>query len=693
MKRTLSIILCLVMVMSLVAVSAYAAPTATEVGKVATGYTPEGTGIDSLDKITDPAGKYYLTKDITVSASYTTEFTGTLDGNGKAITVSAPVFEKLAGTVKNVVLKGAIDTSANAVQVGALAAQVSGASVVTNVKNEASVKGYVTAGNGPDASDSKTSGYKAGAGGLVGRAYAALEMTNCANTGAINGYCAGGLVGLTDGSEFEVSIKSCVNTGKITNVGVTGTVGDGYGSIAGIVGCLNNTIDTVIDDCVNAGEIVAVYKQATGGIVGGAWRSASNCCGETDTVVIKNCKNTGAIEGGWQTGGIAGWMRINLSIENCENTAKVVSNQSYAGGILGRGGFDNKDNKKNTDGTYSYVKIFLTDCKNSGEILSFTGQAGGMHGYCETRTEYKNCVNTGRIGKYDPDGTNTTNIHVGGIAGGFQSATLFENCVNFGKIEGGNRAGGIFGNCAQPKENAVVGETVVKNCANYGDVTSAAGSAGGVGGYAYGTGTHYVVVNGFINTGKISAPTYVSQVFSYTNSVKTTVMNTVSAGSVEGTAGADATKLHLAFLGLSSADVLQCVFKNNYIVANDGTTHFSYTETAANAACIITVDAAPAGALTVVTAAQLASGEVTFMLNDAIGEEVFKQTLGTDKVPAFEGKSVLKNADGTFSNPAPVVPDTPADPDVPTGDIASVLAAVALISLAGAVVTKKAFVR
>ena len=120
MKRTLSIILCLVMVLSLVAVSAYAAPNADEIGKVASGYTPEGTGIDSLDKITDPAGKYYLTKDVTAGATLTAEFKGTLDGNGKTITVSAPIFDKLAGTVKNLVIKGAVDTSANAVQAGAL---------------------------------------------------------------------------------------------------------------------------------------------------------------------------------------------------------------------------------------------------------------------------------------------------------------------------------------------------------------------------------------------------------------------------------------------------------------------------------------------------------------------------------------------------------------------------------------------
>ena len=64
MKKIIALILSAVMLLTLVPV-AFAAQTADGVGSVASGYTPEGVGIDSLDKITDPAGKYYLTKDIT----------------------------------------------------------------------------------------------------------------------------------------------------------------------------------------------------------------------------------------------------------------------------------------------------------------------------------------------------------------------------------------------------------------------------------------------------------------------------------------------------------------------------------------------------------------------------------------------------------------------------------------------------
>ena len=112
MKKIIALILSAVMLLTLVP-AVMAAPTAEGVGGVAAGYTPEGTGIDSLDKITDPAGKYYLTKDITVSETFKTEFTGTFDGNGKKITTTVALFEKVNNaTVKNFVVEGSVSLSA-----------------------------------------------------------------------------------------------------------------------------------------------------------------------------------------------------------------------------------------------------------------------------------------------------------------------------------------------------------------------------------------------------------------------------------------------------------------------------------------------------------------------------------------------------------------------------------------------------
>ena len=75
MRKTFSLILSVIMVLSLFTVGAFAA---------------EGTAINSAEDFKNMTadGKYYLAADITVSETYAGTFTGTLDGNGKTVTVS-----------------------------------------------------------------------------------------------------------------------------------------------------------------------------------------------------------------------------------------------------------------------------------------------------------------------------------------------------------------------------------------------------------------------------------------------------------------------------------------------------------------------------------------------------------------------------------------------------------------------------
>ena len=693
MKKIIALILMAVMLLTLVP-AVMAAPAVDEVGKVASGYTPTGTAIDDWSKITDAAGAYYLTKDITVSASFATTFTGTLDGNGHTVTVSAPLFADLAGTVKNLTVKGAIDTSAEAVFVGAVAGKVSGASTVENVKNEASVKGYVTAGTGVP-KEGSANGYKPGAGGIVGGALADITIKNCVNTGAVNGACVGGMLGIVDG-KVKTRITSCVNTGAITNVGVTGTVGDGYNSIGGILGCINAGIDVVIEDCVNSGAVKASFKHATGGIVGGAWKSPKENYGIKDAVTVKNCVNTGKIDGGWQTGGICGWMRVNLLIENCTNKGDVASNESYSGGILGRGGFDIKDIVNNGDGTYGSVTTTIKGCVNDGKVLSQTGQAGGMIGYQEHPAYIYDCVNNGYIGRTDlkKDGSSNsaTNINCGGMIGGIKAPYVVENCLNIGKIDGQTNAAGMVANTTEPKTTSnsvtytgVYGESFITNCTNTGEIIGSTNRAGGIAGYFWTNATNFLNVQNCVNTGKIKGKQIASQLFCYGNGASTTVKNNVAAGSVE---GFDA-NAQLVFIGLSSANVNNYKVSGNYYVENDGTKMYSYTATAENTSSIIEFASRPEGTITVVTAAQLASGEVAYAVNKAAGKTVFYQTIGTDAVPTTSSASkTVYLVNGAYTNTAPVAPK-PA----PTGDSA-VAIAIALIAVScGAVITMKKKVR
>ena len=693
MKKIIAIILTAVMLLTL-GPAVMAAPAAAEVGKVAAGYTPTGTAIDDWSKLTDAAGAYYLTKDITVDATFATAFTGTLDGNGHTVTVSAPLFADLAGTVKNLTVKGAIDTSAEAVFVGAVAAKTSAAATVENVKNEASVKGYVTAGTGVP-KEGSANGYKPGAGGIVGGALADITIKNCVNTGAVNGACVGGMLGIVDG-KVKTRITSCVNTGDITNVGVTGTVGDGYNSIGGILGCINAGIDVVIEDCVNSGAVKASFKHATGGIVGGAWKSPKENYGIKDAVTVKNCVNTGKVDGGWQTGGICGWMRVNLLIENCTNKGDVASNESYSGGILGRGGFDLKDIVKNADGTYGAITTTIKGCVNDGKVLSQTGQAGGMIGYQEHPAYIYNCVNNGYVGrtelKKDGSDNSATNINCGGMIGGIRSTYIVENCLNTGKIDGQTNAAGMVANTTEPKTTSnsvtytgVYGESFITNCTNTGEIIGSNNRAGGIAGYFWTTATNFLNVQNCVNTGKIKGKQIASQLFCYGNGASTTVKNNVAAGSVEGFDEA----AQLVFIGLSSANVTEYKVSGNYYVENDGTKMYSYTATATNTASIIEFASRPEGTITVVTAAQLASGEVAYAVNKAAGKTVLYQTIGTDKTPTTSSASkVVYLVNGAYTNTAPVAPK-PA----PTGDSA-VAIAIALIAVScGAALTMKKKVR
>ena len=92
MRKLISVLLSALMIMSICAMGISAAPNADEVGKVSASYVPEGTAVSSLAGVSDPAGNYYLTADITLPITIPVTFTGTIDGNGHTITVSAPMF-------------------------------------------------------------------------------------------------------------------------------------------------------------------------------------------------------------------------------------------------------------------------------------------------------------------------------------------------------------------------------------------------------------------------------------------------------------------------------------------------------------------------------------------------------------------------------------------------------------------------
>lgn len=234
------------------------------------------------------------------------------------------------------------------------------------------------------------------------------------------GRFVGGIAGRCYGT-----VINCTNNANIT------AYGDHYWSareVGGIVGLCDGNIK----DCINNGRITGKYE--VGGIAGSIHGS------------IENCKNTGSVVGvgvmsfGTYIGGIAGSCSSSLgSIIYCENNG-AVTGSSYVGGISGSG----------DDSRYSFHTNAIEKCANKGTVIGLESNIGGIVGY---GTKVTNCYNIA-----DVEGTS----NVGGIIGGGTVITV-ENCYSIGSIIGNDdnkeNVGAIVGS-----DGAIWGTDTAVNC-------------------------------------------------------------------------------------------------------------------------------------------------------------------------------------------------------------------------------------
>ena len=179
----------------------------------------------------EPGGNYQLTANITVTAPYANDFTGTFDGNGHTVTLNITastanvgLFSKLAGgaVVKNVITAGSISGKVN--NVGGIAGTADGNVTIENCKNTASIKGGKGAGG--------ILGYSEPGSGFV-------TISSCANMGSVSGTRkqVGGIAGNVVGTHI---IRNCYNQGDIS---------DG----AGILG--RGTKGVLVENCYTVGSV------------------------------------------------------------------------------------------------------------------------------------------------------------------------------------------------------------------------------------------------------------------------------------------------------------------------------------------------------------------------------------------------------------------------------------------------------
>ena len=517
MKKALLILLALTMIMSmtvLAPVSASAADGEVAVGSVAADYKPEGTAVTTAEEFAamDAAGKYYLAADITVSATYDKDFTGTFDGNGHTITTSTTLFESVNGTVCNLTVSGAVTIGAN--QMGNIGDNVTGV-----VAHYAATTADATFNN--ICNKAPMTSNACGMGAIVGR--------GC------------------NESAFILTISNCVNYGNITTDINTTSNMDSGGIIASFRGVkANSEYKLIIDNCVNYGTINADGRP--GGIIGNCDTSAK----------VTNCTNNGAVQAIYNyCGGIAGrfgadnYTAAKFFIENCTNNADLYQSCT----------------KLNPDGTNPYKtaqiggmcgyqgnvnELYYKNCVNNGNISAecklAAGNFGGITGSSKSYTTtiiYENCINNGNISCEGLQ--NAKEANAGGItARAYADGTMkFINCINTGDISasstGKAKAAGI---CSNVQNKAKM--SVAYKCLNSGNISAIADDEGNCGGiFAYvlgGPNSADYAVKGYgmdiqycVTTGNVTGSKWVSGLVGYVNGYSCTVKNNIVAGQLYST--------------------------------------------------------------------------------------------------------------------------------------------------------------
>ncbi len=459
-------------------------------------------------------------------------FHGTFDGNGHYITVEygsggfyrVSVFPNAAGaTFRNLTIKGYIKA----------ASQMTGANGIANSA------AYDVAG-------------------FVGKPFGTLKFYNCTNEADIIGLRnVAGLVGYNAGGQ-SITLEACVNTGDITSLQGSYTLG-GY----------NNSKYNYDDnlDGTGVGITNIGYTFGTGGIIGAY----------TGTIQIESCRNAGTIIGGHNVGGIIGLHEgtsssvSTLTINNCANSGEIRSNSGYWGEDEGQiGGDASRGVRQSTfgyagglvgkTGRYSILKMYSS--YNSGWVVTLSNIAGGLVGSVGTMNQpsgNKNSVLTGgrsviaycyNVGKVNSGGTfpkRTKNYEgagrenfggaiVGGVAGLVGDIQITQT-YNAGEVwqfgiicYGGSwqvRAAGIVGQ-SQPTSNGYV---LFDNVYNVGTVYIRAINTQvlwGIGGELFKDARYGAAISGYCDTTDAAKRIYSFECYSINNCVSSHIAKDIS---------------------------------------------------------------------------------------------------------------------------------------------------------------------
>lgn len=172
-----------------------------------------------------------------------------------------------------------------------------------------------------------------------------LTLENCIIIGKSNRHI-GGIAGHNEGYIINCHVQGEINGGNGDNIShVGGVIGENTGGV--LTDCSIQGTVSSIDDHSYVGGVVGLNSgsvkfcnvlensiiknnegTATGGVIGYHYKDFMN----EYTTEITNCYNTGSVEGGSETGGIAGLS--GAYITNCYNVGDIHGD-GYIGGLVG----------------------------------------------------------------------------------------------------------------------------------------------------------------------------------------------------------------------------------------------------------------------------------------------------------------------------------------------------------------------
>lgn len=230
---------------------------------------------------------------------------------------------------------------------------------------------------------------------------------------------------------------------RIENLTVAGSVA-AYSCAGGLAGNITGkvTLENVTSNVtVKAGG----YQYDTTSRAGGLCGSYSR-----DTLTVKNCVNNGSVTAYQAAGFVANKSgSTTMSFSGCRNTGAITGKGAYGGGYAA--GFVSIYDANSLTCTFE-------NCANSGTI-SANARAAGIAINCRLAA---NCTNSGTIN--------------GNIAGGILESGAVKYSTNTGEINGEFCAAGIA-------STYNTGAHTVEFCANFGKVTTTAGSGAAKRGY------------------------------------------------------------------------------------------------------------------------------------------------------------------------------------------------------------------